>query len=153
MHKVIFSVLGLLCISRINVLRYYQHILLLCMFIELFLHAFCEQPFLGWPQYENFLTCLLQWESQHWMSTQASNTASALPSPTVLKWALTFPSRDLQHWDTLSPKSWPIPLLCGLNGQTLVSNLCTHKAGIQETALIWHLPGCYAPCIFHHGFS
>lgn len=45
MHKVIFSVLELLCISRINVLRYYQHILLPCMFIELFLRAFLQAAF------------------------------------------------------------------------------------------------------------
>lgn len=45
MHEVIFSVLELLCISRINVLRCYQHILLLCMFIQLFLYAYLEADF------------------------------------------------------------------------------------------------------------
>lgn len=45
MHEVIFSVLELLCISRINVPRCYQHILLLCMFIQLFLYAYLEADF------------------------------------------------------------------------------------------------------------
>lgn len=51
-----------------------------------------------------------------------------------------FPSRDLQYRDILLPKSWPIPLLCCLNGQTLVSNLCSHKARTGAGAQLTSIP-------------
>lgn len=45
MHEIIFGALELLCISRINALRYYEHILLLCRIIKLFLHAYPRAHF------------------------------------------------------------------------------------------------------------
>lgn len=59
MHEAIFGALELLCISRINALRYYQHILLLCRIIKLFLCAYLGPDFSRLTRARgSFLTCL-----------------------------------------------------------------------------------------------